>query len=493
IEGRTWNIDQKYARHLGQHSLKLGGNYSYHCCQRNNPEGTDIQFSSIADMIANAPSRVAPTFGNGAYRARLYQIGFFAQDDWRIRKNLVLNIGIRYDFFSNLTANALKTAPESAFYNPDGILSFQTFAIGPIRPLGSPYEHDKGINLGPRFGFSYNPDGRGKMVLRGGYGIMFSDQVAGAMWQSTQYTLATPFRRTLSRAEAAQFGIKWPSYNDDIRKVLVAEQKRTGRVDVFSVFNPKLQNPYSQHFSFGIQRELTSTLALETGFVGVRGVKFIMHRWANNVDRLTGLRPNPLLGVNYYVDHSQQLFYSSWQTSLRKRMSRNLTGSINYTWGKSLSTGGGDTGAYYQGDNDSRTQEFNDIRADRGPSTGDITHYFVGEYLYELPRFTGIGNAVARHILGGWQTSGILTATTGQPIIIGQSSTINASRPDYIGGQAVLPDYKQTLQYLNPAAFARVPINAVSGATVRPGNIGNGAIRAPGAWTLDFSLAKNFT
>jgi len=493
IEGRTWNIDQKYARHAGKHSFKIGGNYSYHCCQRNNPEGTDIQFTSFADMLTNIPSQVSPTFGNGAYSARMYQIGFFAQDDWRIRKNLVLNFGIRYDFFSNLVATPLKTAPQSGFYNPDNFQSFTTFAVGPIRPLDSPYEHDKGINLGPRIGFSYNPDGKGKLVIRGGYGAMFADQVAGAMWQSTQYTLATPFRIRISRADAIRYGLKWPAYNDEIRKILVPEQQRTGSVRVFSVFNPKLENPYSQHFTLGIQRELTSTLMLETGFVGVRGVKFLMHRWANQVDRFTGLRPNPLLDVNYYVDSSQQLFYASWQTSLRKRYSRNLSGSVHYTWGKSLSTGGGDTGAYYQGDNDSRTQDFNNINADRGPSTGDIVHYFVGEWIYELPRLTNFGGAAARHVLGGWQVSGILTASTGQPVSVGQSSTILASRADYVGGNPIQSNYRETLRYLNTAAFARVDVNPVSRATVRPGNIGNGAIRTPGAWSLDFSLAKNFS
>ena len=111
--------------------------------------------------------------------------------------------------------------------------------------------------------------------------------------------------------------------------------------------------------------------------MGTRGVKFLMQRWMNEPDRLTGLRPNPRLNVNYYVDESQQTSYVSWQTSLRKRFSHGLSGSIHYTWGKSLSTAGGDIGAYYQGDADARTQDFFNPRADRGPSTGDITHYFI--------------------------------------------------------------------------------------------------------------------
>ena len=62
----------------------------------------------------------------------------------------------------------------------------------------------------------------------------------------------------------------------------------------------------------------------------------------------------------------------------------------------------------------------------------------------------------------------------------------------YIGGPTILPNYRSTLNYLNPAAFARVPVSGVSAETIRPGNIGNGAIRGPATWNLDFALGKNF-
>ena len=74
-------------------------------------------------------------------------------------------------------------------------------------------------------------------------------------------------------------------------------------------------------YSLGVQRALSSTMMLETAYVGVRGVKLITHRMIDVPDRLTGLRPNPLLSATYYVDASQQSDYNSWQTSLRKRYS----------------------------------------------------------------------------------------------------------------------------------------------------------------------------
>ena len=94
-------------------------------------------------------------------------------------------------------------------------------------------------------------------------------------------------------------------------------------------------------------------------------------------------------------------------------------------------------------------------------------------------------------IAGGWQLSGMLTALSGQPLTIGQSSSLQVNRSDYLGGDTTLSNSRETLQYLNRAAFALVPISPVSGASIRPGNIGNGAIRGPGLQNVDFSLAKN--
>ena len=85
----------------------------------------------------------------------------------------------------------------------------------------------------------------------------------------------------------------------------------------------------------------------------------------------------------------------------------------------------------------------------------------------------------------------MLTAMSGQPLLITQSSSLQVTRPDYVGGPAILSGSRDTLQYLNRAAFALVPISPVSGASIRPGNVGNGAVRGPGLQNLDLSLAKN--
>jgi outer membrane receptor protein involved in Fe transport len=489
VEGPTWSVDQKLSKQKGKHSLKFGADYLRQCCYRTNPQNPIFQYNTMAALLSNTPSTISVSFGNGEYSATLYEFGVFAQDDYRIRKNLVFNLGIRYDYYSNQVPQAKPTTPGSGFYNPDGLLDHD-FHVGPIRNVNDPYHADAGVNLGPRFGFSYSPGSNNRTVVRGGFGVLFSAQQPGAMRQSAQSAPNVPFRSAFSQQEVLAFGIKWPMYNDDFRKIVAQRNIDSGVTNVFSVFDPNIQNPYSMQYSLGIQREITGTLMLETSYVGVRGVKLITHRMIDQPDRITGLRPNPLLSGTYYVDASQQSDYNSWQTSVRKRFSHNLSGSAHYTWGKGLSTQGGDSGAYYGSDGGGRIQDFYDLRSARGPSAGDVTHYFVTEGVYALPRLRN-WNAL-RYALGDWQASGIFTAQTGGALIITQSSGISDSRPDYIGGPATFSNYRSTLQYLNPAAFARIPVNSVSAETIRAGNIGVGAVRGPGSWNLDFSLGKSF-
>jgi hypothetical protein len=215
-----------------------------------------------------------------------------------------------------------KAPPESGFYNPDGLLDERTFAVGPVRDRNNPYESDAGINLGPRVGFAYNPDGQSRTVLRGGVGVFFSSQVPGAMWQSAQPAPGIPFRMRISRLDAARLGLKWPVYNDDLRKVLDAEVKSTGVINSFSIFDPTLQNPYTAQFMLGVQRELTSKLAVD---------RVCRHARVQLPHAALGQPARPRDGCAAKPAAQRELLrrrladtdYLSWQSSMRKRLSQN--------------------------------------------------------------------------------------------------------------------------------------------------------------------------
>jgi outer membrane receptor protein involved in Fe transport len=488
--GPSWTLDEKFSLNRGKHSFKFGANYIHRTGGRVKVANPVISYVGRADMIADIPSTINVTFGPNFYNGNSYDWGVFAQDDWKVTPRLVVNLGLRYDFFSHVIATPLNPDAPAQFNNLDGLLDNQ-FHFGPFRDPNNPYESDGGVNMGPRVGFSYNPDGNSKTVIRGGFGILFSPQMQGLTKQSVA-TKTVPFRTILSKQEAAAANFHFPTFNDDARAVVESQAIRTGRINVFAAFDPHFQNPYSMNLYLGLQRELNSTLVLESAFVGNRGVKFPLQRVFNAVDRITGLRPNPLLNDGYYIDNTQNTVYASWQNSLRKRYSRNLVGAVHYTWAKGLSTAGGDIGAYFQGDQDIRTQDFFNPRADRGPSSGDITHYLSVDSVYDLPQFTSVHNRFVRQTIGGWQLTGIFRANTGEPLLITQGSSLQGSRPDYVGGTVVNSDYRSSLVYLNRSAVAPVPIVAASAATLRPGTMGNGAVRGPGLWRVDFSIGKNF-
>jgi outer membrane receptor protein involved in Fe transport len=486
VEGKTWSLEQKYAKSTGKHNLKFGGMYMRYNVFRNNPQNVTVNYTSRADLLANIPDQSIVSFGNGLYNASNYTFGFFAQDNWKVSKNLTIDLGLRYDFFSKYVATSRVKGEDYALYNLNGLLDTQ-FHFGPVRDPNNPYNSDGGVNLAPRIGFSWDPTGHAKTTIRGGFGIMFSPLAEG-LFTGAVGAEYLPFRVTLSRQEAINSGVRFPIYNDFVAPIIEAQQ----RVQPSSIFNPNLQSPYVALSYFGVQQAITNSLVLETAFVGNRGVKFPLARLYNQPNRVTGVRSNADLNQGYYIDNSQQSWYASWQTTLRKRFSHNVTFAVHYTWGKQLATETGDISAYYQNNANVRIQDFFNLRNEWGPADGDITHNLAADWVYTLPLLTSINNHVIRLALGGWQVSGIITAATGQPLLLSEGNSDNVSRPDYIGGNAINSNSRTTLQYLNRAAFALVPISSASGLPIRPGNIASGVVRGPGFVNADVSVGKNF-
>jgi outer membrane receptor protein involved in Fe transport len=492
--GPLFSISQKFAGSAGRHFLKFGSNYSYLIGTRNNPENPSFFYPTLDSMLRNTPSSATVTFGNGDFDMRTYGFGAFFQDDIRVTSKLTLNLGLRYDFYSNFRSIGKKGTAAAGLHNPAFLSMDGAFRVGPFMPVDEPFHHDP-LNLGPRFGFAYNPDGQGKTAIRGGFGTMFTPNTAEVGWFATAIAPNIPSRQEVSPANIARFGVRFPTFNADFLQQVqqLAQEAGANPRNVFQIFNADLQAPYTMQFSLDVQHQLTRTIVLNTGFVGTRGVKLTLFRAANRVDRITGLRPNPNLSQPVYTDNSQSLSYYAWQTSLKKRFSNRLSFDVNYTWSKGLGTAAGDFGAWFTGENSNTlNQEFFDLRSDYGPTSYDLTHFFTAGWVYEVP-LLGKQDSPAGYVLGGWQVSGIFRANTGLPVTITQSSSIPGQRAEFVGGgQVKFEDYRDTLQYLNPAVFQLIPVSSASGAPIRPGNVGRGSIREPGLWNLDFSLAKAF-
>jgi len=488
--GREWTLSEKVALHRGSHSLKFGGEVVRSCCFRTNPENPDFEFASKEDLLANRPSEVTPTFGAGEFQGEMFTMALFLQDTWRVSNNLTLNLGLRNEFYTNFFARP-KNGSSTYLFNLSSLDPANNFAAGPFRNPEEPFEDDL-VNLGPRFGFAYRPMGSEKTVLRGGFGMFYQSHVLGNVWQNVSDRVV-PFRVRFSADQVRELGLTFPLFNDDLRTIVQQQaEANPNLLNSEKALDPDIDNPYTMQFQFSIQRELTPDTVFETSFIGTRGVKFILNRAANQADRITGVKPNPDLNLNFYADNSQQLAYYAWQSSIRKRYSDNMTFEFNYTYGKSIATAGGGIGGNFQGDNGVRTQDFFNIEADRGPASGDISHLWTAKGVWDIPAPSGLGG-VARQALHGWTVSGILRANTGQALDITESCAgVIACRVDFVGGDTTNEDYRDTLQFLNPAAFQQVPLGEASGIAIRPGNIGAGAVRGPGFVGVDLSVVKRF-
>jgi len=188
--------------------------------------------------------------------------------------------------------------------------------------------------------------------------------------------------------------------------------------------------------------------------------------------------------------------YNSLQSSLQKRFKGASQVTINYTWSKALTTA--------QTDRSSAPMNHYCLSCDYGPSQLDRRHNFNANFVYELPWFSN-QQGVVGHILGGWETSGILTLYTGVPLTItstgvdpaGQGVNISAStasgRPDLVGN-AVGPrgtDFLSGPTWFNTGAFAAV-CPATGLCVSRTGTAPRGVVYGPGFSRMDLSLFKNF-
>jgi hypothetical protein len=190
-----------------------------------------------------------------------------------------------------------------------------------------------------------------------------------------------------------------------------------------------------------------------------------------------------------WTNNSDFSYYHALELSLRKRFSKGLQFDFHYTWGKAMSIG---TGDFYSGNN-ARVQDETNWRANKGPANFDAPNRITGDWVYELPfhRWLG-GNQTIQQFAKGWNFSGTYTIFSASRLDITEKSSYDSSRPDYIGGD-IYTSGADKMQWLNPAAFAQVPIVKASGATARPGNIGKFAVYGPGSWNFNMNLGKTFT
>jgi hypothetical protein len=241
-------------------------------------------------------------------------------------------------------------------------------------------------------------------------------------------------------------------------------------------------NAYVQSWNLNVQHELTSNLALMTGYFGSKGTHLITRRNINQP--ANGLRPYPALsgsspilpgaplGNIIQTEGSGNSSYNALWVTANQRYGRGLVFNGSYTWSKSIDY----TSLSSEG---IVVQNSNDLRGDRGPSDFDARHRVVVSLIYELP-------FRSNRFLERWQLSGIFQAQSGNPVdIVTSNSTFNGVpntlRPDVTGPINIVGSVER---WFDTSAFTPV---------ARFGNLGRNVVIGPGFNNMDFSITKNIT
>jgi Carboxypeptidase regulatory-like domain/TonB dependent receptor len=474
----VYQVQDQVTRTTGRHTLKAG--VDFRRLQNNGPLDFAVNglysFEDLTPFGLPASSNnhalefflqglplsyvgVNPSNANSDRGYRENIASGFVQDFVRVNSRFTVNIGLRYDFYSNPTE---AFGRESAFPNP-------TTDSAPV--VGKVFAGTPLDLLSPQAGLAWNVFGDGKTVVRSGFGI-YRDQFPAFMFG-------------VDRALPPFFGPEefvLPQFLNPQNALM------TLPIDAFATtYYPKF--PYALEYNLNVERELAQGIIFSVGYFGTRGNHLTREAEENPFERALGHRYNPNLPSPLLtVLTDAQSFYNSFQMSVSKRYSHNLFWQASYTLAHSVDDASVDF--FTESVNDSpASQNIFDRKGDRGPSDFDIRNNFVANVVYDLP---GRGR-----LLNGWQLSAVADVHSGLPFTpvlafdnADVQSLLTAERPDLVGNPyaGVCPNGSRAGTpscWFNPSAFAVPPAGQF-------GNAGRNILRGPGFAQFDASLHKDF-
>jgi Carboxypeptidase regulatory-like domain/TonB dependent receptor/TonB-dependent Receptor Plug Domain len=420
----------------------------------NNPA---LEFFLQALPLSYLGSNPAMSDSNRDFRQSV--VSGFLQDYFRVTRRLIVNAGLRYDFYSN---------PSEAHGRMSVIRNPATDS-GPT--VGRLFARTPLDLLSPQLGFAWSVSEDGKTVLRGGSGI-FRDQFPVYLYATDRFL--PPF-----------FGLNslvFPSFPSPQSAALTAP------IFLYSMtYHPKF--PYALQYNLNLQREIAPRTVVTAGYFGARGNHLTRLGEQNPFEPALGHRYNPnLLSPLQAVVTDAQSFYNSFQVSVSKHTDH-LSGGAFYTFSHSIDDSS--TNTWLEAVNEpANTQDIFNRKGSRGRSEFDIRHNFVAHATYELP----LGH---RWGLEGWQLSGVVSAHSNVPFTpvlafdnADTQSLILAQRPDPIGNPYVgsCPNGARVgtpTCWFDPSAFAVPPPGQF-------GDAGRNMLRGPAFAQLDLALRKRF-
>lgn len=518
---------------FGRHTLKFGGAFYYYRKNENQladdagvftfgntprPGNNVTLEQSWAYFLIGAVSNYSQPSQDLTADFRTKTFEGYIQDDFRVRSNLTINLGLRYSNYRQPTsANGLLTSFDPLAFDPSKAFQIDPTSGNRIAGTGDPYNGiiqggknspfgnaiatQRNLDFAPRVGFAWDPFGTGKTSVRAGYGIFYDTTLLGFLETALGANPTTTFTQVnIANTSFSNPGSAAPSVS------LVPPSPRG--------WDPQYHDPYIQQWSFEIQRQITNDSMFTIGYVGTKGTHLIGAIDINEAPpgaaaaaglfpasgyitsalrpRLNILRPYRGYNAVNMVESWFNSNYNGLQTSFTKRFGKNGTLGVAYTWSKNITDNNSDR-------SNAPANSYN-WKDDRGLATLDRRHVLTASYVYPLPFFKD-NHGPAGYALGGWELSGIYSWNTGLPGAISSSTGLDAAglgaannasslagyRPDVVGDPNSGANIRNIYRWFNTAAFAEVPAGAN-----RPGNSGRFIIETPAISRWDFSLFKQF-
>lgn len=462
----TYQVRDNYSLVVGSHQFKAGVDVK----RVNNNDaflpdlnGT-FSFTSLAQLAANDPQTATVAQGQDVLKFNETDLFLYFQDDWKVRDNLTLNLGVRYEFEGQPenTLHDLSVARES---NPATALWLQSL---PLADRTVPKTSTPDLNFAPRLGFAYTPRvlksilGEDKTVIRGGFSISYDPafyNILVNVFETSPFTFLEPILNPAPGAGGKVFGVPENAFGPNVRAAA-----RSGGFIALNKFNPlftgedtvapNFKDPYSEQWSFGIQRQFGRNHVVELRYLGTHGVRLFQNQVLNpdfgqiqngftsggftfpgfpnlvpaglhaltagvppctnnasqgpNGDLTCNGRISPALFLEQRGNTAQSI-YHSLQARYTGRIGNQVSVGAAYTFSKGLDN----ASEIFAFQEHSIAQDpFNINNAERSYSGFDRPHEISFNFIWDVPFFKD-QKGVLGHVAGGWQLNGIYVIDSG--------------------------------------------------------------------------------
>jgi hypothetical protein len=428
----------------------------------------------FADFLLGRPQSSSIRFGDSrtSFIGRVYSA--FGQDDWRLRSNFSLTLGLRYEYFTPMKEEFGRIANLAIAPGFTGVTVITPETPGTPAALIQP---DKN-NFSPRIGYAWKPSARSRTQVRGGYGIYYNSSIYQQI--ASRMAAQPPFANTSSVTTSAQTPLTLAAGFTQIpvgKTVL-----NTYAVDLDYALS------YAQTWSTSVQRELPRGVVVEVGYLGTKGTRLDIQRQPNRAapgSPLTAEQRRQIgnaVGFTYESSEGNSI-YHAMQVRATRRMRGSAMGSVLYTWGKSI-----DNSSTFGGAGNTVAQDDRNLAAERGLSSFDQRHTVRVNFVLGSPVGARSSDTPFHRLVKDWTLNGGVTYSSGTPLtarVLGNradssgTGAVGAGRADATGLSAAGGEF------FNLAAFA-IPQSG------RFGNAGRNTIRGPAQFGLNASFGRSF-